>query len=88
MTQERKISPKRKFLGRIPRGHPWVILADISAQNFGQGRQNAEKNMHFGADIHDPKPQTSTTLRDFPKFRSEKLWADFSFPNDQNSWEL
>ena len=79
--QERKISPKRKFLGRTSRGHPGVIRADIPAQNFGQGGQNPGKNKHFGADIHDPKGRTSTTLRDFQKLRSEKLWAGFSFPN-------
>ena len=39
-----------------------------------------EKNKHLGADIHDPKVRTSTTLRDFQKLRSEKLWAEFSFP--------
>ena len=38
--QERKISPKRKFLGRTSRRHPGVIRADIPAQNFGQGGQN------------------------------------------------
>ena len=42
-NQERKISPKRKFLGRTPRGHPGVIRADIPAQNFGQGSQNPGK---------------------------------------------
>ena len=41
--QEQKISPKRKFLGRTPRGHPGVIRADIPAQNFGQGSQNPGK---------------------------------------------
>ena len=41
--QERKISPKRKFSGRILRGHPGVIRADIPAQNFGQGPQNPGK---------------------------------------------
>ena len=40
-----------------------------------------KKNKHFGADIHDPKARTSTTLRDFQKLRSEKLWAEFSFPD-------
>ena len=79
--QERKISPKRKFLGRTSRGHPGVIGADIPAQNFGQGGQNpGKKNKHFGAGIHDPKARTSTTLRGFQKLRSEKLWAEFSFP--------
>ena len=30
-------------MGRISRGHPGVIRADIPAQNFGQGTQNAGK---------------------------------------------
>ena len=42
-SQERKISPKRKLSGRISRGHPGVICADIPAQNFGQGPQNPGK---------------------------------------------
>ena len=41
--KERKISPKRKFLGRTSRGHPGVIRADIPAKNFGQGGQNPGK---------------------------------------------
>ena len=80
--QERKISPKRKFLGRTSRGHPGVIRADIPARNFGQGTQNTGKNKHLGADIHDPKVRTSTTPRDFQKLRSEKLWVEFSFPKN------
>ena len=36
-VKNKKISPKRKFLGRISRGHSGVICADIPAQNFGQG---------------------------------------------------
>ena len=67
-------------LGRTSRGHPGVIRADIPAQNFGQGGQNPGKNKHFGTDIHDPKARTSTTLREFQKLRSEKLWAEFLFP--------
>ena len=42
-TQERKISPKRKFSGRTSRGHPGVIRADIPTQNFGQGAPNPGK---------------------------------------------
>ena len=42
-NQERKISPKSKFLGRTSRGHPGVIRADIPAQNFGQGGPNPGK---------------------------------------------
>ena len=78
LVRNEKISPKRKFLGRTSRGHPGVIRADIPAQNFGQGGQNPEKNMRFGADIYEPKARTSTTLRGFQKLRSEKLWAEFS----------
>ena len=54
---------------------------DVPAQSFGQGVQNPGKiNKRLGADIHDPKARTSTTLRDFQKLRSEKLWAEFSLP--------
>ena len=38
------------------------------------------ENKHLGADVHDPKARTSTTLRDFQKLRSEKFWAEFPFP--------
>ena len=63
-------------------GHP----ADIRGHSCGypgpklrSGRSKSwKKNKHFGADIHDPKARTSTTLRDFQKLRSEKLWAEFS----------
>ena len=79
-NQERKSSPKKKFSARISRGHPGVIRADIPAQNFGHGPPNPGKNKHFGADIHDPKARTSTTLRHFQKLWSEKLRAEFSFP--------
>ena len=40
---KRKTSPKRKFSGRISRGHPGVIRVDIPAQNFGQGPGNPGK---------------------------------------------
>ena len=73
-----QISPKSKFLGRISRGHPGVTRTDIPAQNFGQGAQKSWKNRHLGADIRDPKAQTSTTLRDFQKFRSENFGLNFS----------
>ena len=49
ITQERKISPKRKFLGRTSRGHPGVIRADIPAQNFSQVGQNPEKKPRISA---------------------------------------
>ena len=58
--------------GGHSRGYP--------GQKLRSGRSKAWKNKHFGADIHDPKARTSTTLRDFQKLRSEKLWAEISFP--------
>ena len=33
-----------------------------------------------------PKARTSTTLRGFQKLRSEKLWAEFSFPKNHPSF--
>ena len=78
LFQERKISPKRKFLGQISRGHPGVIRADIPAQNFGSGPSKSwKKNKHLGADIHDPKARTSTTPRDLQKLRSENFGLNF-----------
>ena len=44
------------------------------------GHSKCWKSKHLGADIHDPKARTSTTPRDFQKLRSEKLWAEFTFP--------
>ena len=77
-SQERKSSPKRKFLGRISRGHPGVIRADIPAQNFGPGPSKSwKKNKHFGADVHDPKARTSTTPRVFQKLRSNNFGLNF-----------
>ena len=69
-NQERKSSPKRKFLGRTSRGHPGVIRADVPAQNFGQGGQNLGKQAFWrghpwpeGADVHDPKGFPKTSVR-------------------------
>ena len=61
--QERKFSPKRKFLAGYPCGHP--------AKNFGQAIQILEKNKHFGTDIPRGRPSK--------KLRSEKLRANFPF---------
>ena len=83
-----KNQPKEEVFGTdIPRtsgGHS----RDILAQNFGQGSPNpgGKKNKHFGADIHDPKARTSTTLRGFQKLRLEELWFEFSFPNHPNTY--
>ena len=59
--------------GGHSRGHPGPKLRS--------GRSKLWKNKHMGADIHDPKARTSTTLRDFQKLRSKKLRAEFSFPS-------
>ena len=52
---------------------PRVIRTDIPAQNFGQGAQNPGKTSIWA--------RTSMSRRDFQKLRSEKLWAEFSFPS-------
>ena len=76
-----KNQPKEEVFGPdIPRtsgGHS----RGYPGPKFRSGRSKSWKNKHLGADIHDPKPRTSTTLRDFQKLRAEKLWAEFSFPN-------
>ena len=76
-----KNQPKEEVFGtdvpRTSRGHS----RGYPGPKLRSGRSKSWKNKHFGADIHDPKAQTSTTLRDFQKLRSEKLWAEaFSFP--------
>ena len=76
-----KNQPKEEVFGTdIPRtsgGHS----RGYPGQKLRSGRSKSWKNKHFGTDIHDPKARTSMTLRDFRKLRSEKLWAEFSFPN-------
>ena len=75
--QERRISLKREFWGRTSRGHPGSFTRCIPGPKLLSGAVKIlEKNKHFGADIHDPKARTSTTLTDFQKFRSEKLRAE------------
>ena len=67
-------------------GHPADIRGSFARISWPKtslsGKNPGTKNKHFGADIHDPKARTSTTLRDFHKLRSEKLWAQFSFPKN------
>ena len=75
-----KNQPKEEVFGLdIPRtsgghsrGYPGPKLRSGRSKSW-------KKNKHLGADIHDPKARTSTTVRDFQKLRSEKLWAEFSF---------
>ena len=58
--------------GGHSRGYPGPKLRSRCSKSW--------KNKHVGADIRDPKARTSTTPRDFQELRSEKLWAEFSFP--------
>ena len=78
LLQEGKTSPNRKFLGRTSHGHSGVIRVEI--QKLRSVRSKSWINKHSGADIHDPKALTSTTLRAFQKLWSEKPWAEVSFP--------
>ena len=66
ISRERKISPKRKFWGGYPCGHP--------AANFGQALQILEKEAFWSG--HPAR----TSMK---KLRSEKLRADFLFPNQK-----
>ena len=78
--QRTKNQPKEEVFGTdIPRtsgGHS----RGYPSPKLRSGRSKSWKNKHLGADIHNPKARTSTTLRDSQKLRSEKLWAEFSFP--------
>ena len=83
-----KNQPKEEVFGTdIPRtsgghsrGHPGPKLRSGRSKSW-------KKNKHFGADIQDPKARTSIALRGFQKLRSEKLWAEFSFPISEHSPE-
>ena len=72
-----KFQPKEEVFGTdIPRtsgGHS----RGYPDPELRSGCSKSWKNKHLGADIHDPKARTSTTLRDSWKLRSEKLWAEF-----------
>ena len=80
-----KNQPKEEVLGAdIPRtsgGHS----RGYPGPKLRSGGSKSWKNKHVSADIHDPKARTST-LRNFQKLRSEKLWAEFLFPNKK--WSL
>ena len=69
-------------------GYPADIRGSFARMSWRKTSVRAlkivEQNKHLGADIHDLKVRTSTTLRDFHRLRSEKLWAEFSFPNLRN----
>ena len=82
MDSRTKNQPKEEVLGTdIPRtsgGHS----RGYPDPKLRSGQSKSWKNKHLGADIHDPKARTSMTLREFQKLRSEKLWAEFSFPMD------
>ena len=69
--------------GSFRDGYPVDIrksFARISRAKTSARALETLENKHFGADIHDPKARTSTTLRGCQELRSEKLWAEFLFP--------
>ena len=62
--QLRDMSTKRSksdFWAGHPCGHPVVIQADVQRQTLWSGPGDPARSCHFGADIHDPKTQTSMT---------------------------
>ena len=72
-----KIRPKGKFSGRISRGCPGVIRADIPAQNFGQGPQSPGKTSIWARTSMTrrrgrPRPQGT-----FKNFGQKNLWLNF-----------
>ena len=75
-----KIQPKEEVFGTdIPQSSGGHSRAYPGPKLRSGSPNPGKKNKHFAADIHDPKARTSTTLRDFQKLCSEKLWAKFSF---------
>ena len=74
--------------GSLGDGHPADVRGSFTRISRPKTSVRAVKileNKHFGTDIHDPKARTSTTLGDFQKLWSEKLWAEFSSPkSDRN----
>ena len=78
--QERKISPKSEFWGRISGGRPRGYPGGRPGAKTSVKPSKSWKNKHFGADVHDPKARTSMTRGGSKKLRSEKLRAEFSFP--------
>ena len=80
LSSRTKNQPKEEVFGtdtlRTSRGHS----RGYPDPKLRSGQSKSWINKHFGADIHDPKARTSMTLRDFQKLRSEKLWAEISFP--------
>ena len=81
LFKNEKSAQRGSFWRRHPADIRGLMIARISRPKTSvRAVELLEKNKHFGADIHDPKARTSTTLRGFQKLRSEKLWAEFSFP--------
>ena len=75
-----KNQPKEEVFGTdVPRtsgGHS----RGYPEPKLRSGPSKLWKYKHFSVDIHDLKARMSTTLRGFQKLRSEKLWAEYSFP--------
>ena len=75
-----KNQPNEEVFGtdipRTSRGHS----RGYPGPKLWSGRSKSWKIKHFGADIHDLKARTSTTLGNSQELRSQKLWAEFSSP--------
>ena len=74
-----KKQPKEKVSGRISRGGPRVIRADVPGQKLPAGLRNPGKNKHLGADIHDPNARTSMTPRGVQKNFVQKNFVQKNF---------
>ena len=65
-------------------GYPADVHADIPAdvwwQKLRSGPRNPGKNKPSGADIHDPKAQTSTSPGGFQKNFGQKTFAPYKRP--------
>ena len=78
LRNAKKNSPKSKFWCQIsrrrPRGYPG---GRPGAKASVRSSKSWEKQAFFGADIHDPKAQTSMTPGGFWKLRSENFGLNF-----------
>ena len=66
-AQERKISPKSKFWGRISGGHPRGYPGGRPGAKTSVKPSKSWKNKHLGADVHDPKARMWMTPGGFKK---------------------
>ena len=65
-------SPMVSFGAVYPADVHTVIPADVRGQELRSSSQNVGKNKRFGADVHDPKAQTSMTPGGFERNFGQK----------------